>query len=117
MRDSRVLGHNCPNYTGLQWQESRAPRPWPRPCVRGKSGPTKQWRGSHVGNYVGAPPSGRTICEEGPALGHLPATDTDLALLVAAGDEGAFAELYDRYSRVVFSMALNVLRDYASARI
>ena len=48
-------------------------------------------------------------------MGHLPTTDTDLALLVAAGDEGAFAELYDRYSRTVFGMALNALRDYANA--
>lgn len=34
---------------------------------------------------------------------------------VAAGDEAAFARLYDRYARPLFSVAVHVLRDVAAA--
>ncbi|HWB33136.1 MAG TPA: sigma-70 family RNA polymerase sigma factor [Acidobacteriaceae bacterium] len=44
-------------------------------------------------------------------------TEDDVALLarVQAGEEGAMASLYDRYSRLIYSVALRVLRDAASA--
>jgi RNA polymerase sigma-70 factor, ECF subfamily len=46
-----------------------------------------------------------------------PSTDDDASLLalVQRGDESAMAALFDRYSKVVYSVALRVLRDPASA--
>jgi RNA polymerase sigma-70 factor, ECF subfamily len=46
-----------------------------------------------------------------------PQTQDDAALLarVERGDEAAMATLYDRYSKVVYSVALRVLRDPAAA--
>jgi RNA polymerase sigma-70 factor (ECF subfamily) len=41
--------------------------------------------------------------------------DAALLLLVQRGDDGAMASLFDRYSKVVYSVALRVLRDPASA--
>src|ERR1035437_1658826 len=41
--------------------------------------------------------------------------DASLLALVQSGGEQAMATLYDRYSRVVYSVALRVLRDPASA--
>ena len=41
--------------------------------------------------------------------------DAALLALVQRGDEYAMASLYDRYSKVVYSVALRVLRDPASA--
>lgn len=45
------------------------------------------------------------------------ATDDDSVLLerVRRGDEGAMAALYDRYSKIVYSVSLRVLRDVAAA--
>jgi RNA polymerase sigma-70 factor, ECF subfamily len=52
----------------------------------------------------------------------VPSTDTnaaitDLALVTAirSGDQGAMAALYDRYSSIVYSVALRVLQDTAAA--
>ena len=46
-----------------------------------------------------------------------PAAEEDGELLtrVLRGDEGAMAVLFDRYSKIVYSVALRVLRDTASA--
>jgi RNA polymerase sigma-70 factor (ECF subfamily) len=41
--------------------------------------------------------------------------DTQLLSLVQRGDEQAMASLYDRYSKVVYSVALRVLRDPSAA--
>ena len=41
--------------------------------------------------------------------------DASLLALVRSGDENAMASLYDRYARVVYSVAIRVLRDPASA--
>src|ERR1700753_1777910 len=41
--------------------------------------------------------------------------DATLLALVVRGDEHAMASLFDRYSKVVYSVALRVLRDPASA--
>ena len=45
------------------------------------------------------------------------ATTSDLALVTAirSGDQGAMAALYDRYSSVVYSVALRVLQDASAA--
>lgn len=43
------------------------------------------------------------------------AEDSDLLALVGQGDETAMAALFDRYSRLVYSVALRVLRDPATA--
>ncbi len=43
------------------------------------------------------------------------AEDASLLAGVQAGDETAMAALYDRYARLVFSVALRVLRDRAAA--
>ena len=52
----------------------------------------------------------------------MPSIDTnamtsDLALVTAirSGDQGAMAALYDRYSSVVYSVALRVLQDTGAA--
>lgn len=44
-----------------------------------------------------------------------PHDDATLLSLVRRGDEHAMATLYDRYSKIVYSVALRVLRDPASA--
>ena len=44
-----------------------------------------------------------------------PLDDAELLLGVQSGDEQAMAALFDRYSRVVYSVSLRVLRDPASA--
>ncbi len=41
--------------------------------------------------------------------------DAALLNLIARGDEAAMASLFDRYSRVVYSVSLRVLRDPAAA--
>jgi RNA polymerase sigma-70 factor, ECF subfamily len=41
--------------------------------------------------------------------------DATLLLMVQKGDEAAMASLFDRYSKMVYSVALRVLRDPASA--
>ena len=41
--------------------------------------------------------------------------DVSLLLLVQRGDEAAMASLFDRYSKVVYSVSLRVLRDPAAA--
>jgi RNA polymerase sigma-70 factor, ECF subfamily len=41
--------------------------------------------------------------------------DAALLLLLQRGDESAMGQLYDRYSKVVYSVALRVLRDPAAA--
>ena len=41
--------------------------------------------------------------------------DATLLALVERGDEYAMAALFDRYSKIVYSVALRVLRDPASA--
>jgi RNA polymerase sigma-70 factor, ECF subfamily len=55
--------------------------------------------------------------ETGVANMPQPATGDDSSLLarVQSGDEQAMASLYDRYNRLVYSVALRVLRDPASA--
>jgi RNA polymerase sigma-70 factor (ECF subfamily) len=52
---------------------------------------------------------------EGPMING--STEQDLQLLgrIRRGDEQAMAAIYDRYARVVYSVALRVLRDPASA--
>jgi RNA polymerase sigma-70 factor, ECF subfamily len=42
-------------------------------------------------------------------------SDEELLARVARGDEGALAELYDRFSRVTYGLAVRVLRDRALA--
>jgi RNA polymerase sigma-70 factor (ECF subfamily) len=42
-------------------------------------------------------------------------TDEQLIALVARGENWALTEIYDRYTRLVFSLALNILNDRASA--
>ena len=41
--------------------------------------------------------------------------DASLLVLVQKGDENAMASLFDRYSKIVYSVALRVLRDPSSA--
>jgi RNA polymerase sigma-70 factor, ECF subfamily len=55
--------------------------------------------------------------ETGLVNSPLPSSQDDAALLalVQRGDEYAMVTLYDRYSKVVYSVALRVLRDPASA--
>src|SRR5215469_1219401 len=46
---------------------------------------------------------------------HMPQDDAGLLVLVRRGDEHAMAMLFDRYSKVVYSVALRALRDPSSA--
>jgi len=48
-------------------------------------------------------------------VGPAPTTDAELVSSVARGDEKALEELYERYSRPVFSMAYSILRDFPTA--
>jgi RNA polymerase sigma-70 factor (ECF subfamily) len=53
---------------------------------------------------------------QGPATSTTaPGEDAQLLARVRRGDEQAMAALYDRYSKVVYSVALRVLRDAAAA--
>jgi len=52
---------------------------------------------------------------EGPVINGGTTQDAQLLDRVRRGDEQAMGTLYDRYSRVVYSVALRVLRDPASA--
>jgi RNA polymerase sigma factor (sigma-70 family) len=47
-------------------------------------------------------------------LAHL--SDESLLSLVASSDDGALAELYDRFGRVAYGLALRILRDEALAQ-
>jgi len=42
-------------------------------------------------------------------------TDAQLIALIVRGENWAFSEIHDRYTRLVFSLALNILNDRASA--
>jgi RNA polymerase sigma-70 factor (ECF subfamily) len=55
--------------------------------------------------------------EEGPTVVTPPAPEPDAELLmrVQRGDERAMTVLFDRYSKIVYSVALRVLRDTAAA--
>lgn len=57
------------------------------------------------------------INAEAPAAGTRKGPEQDLQLLdrVRRGDEDAMAALYDRYSKIVYSVALRVLRDPGTA--
>jgi RNA polymerase sigma-70 factor (ECF subfamily) len=59
----------------------------------------------------------RSMFRETGGLHTPPTTDEDARLLarVQRGDEQAMAALYDRYARLVYSVALRVLRDGAAA--
>jgi RNA polymerase sigma-70 factor (ECF subfamily) len=54
---------------------------------------------------------------EGPAImtPQAPEEDAELLARVIRGDERAMAVLFDRYSKIVYSVSLRVLRDTASA--
>jgi RNA polymerase sigma-70 factor, ECF subfamily len=52
---------------------------------------------------------------EGPVINGGTEHDAQLLDRVRRGDEQAMATIYDRYSRIVYSVALRVLRDSASA--
>ena len=52
---------------------------------------------------------------EGPVINGGTSQDAQLLDRVRRGDDQAMAALYDRYSKVVYSVALRVLRDPASA--
>jgi RNA polymerase sigma-70 factor (ECF subfamily) len=43
------------------------------------------------------------------------ASDASLVAAIRSGNEGAMAELYDRYSSIVYSVALRILGDSAAA--
>lgn len=47
--------------------------------------------------------------------GHSPADDADLLARLAAGESDALAEIYDRYHRQVFSLAVRILGDQVLA--
>ena len=63
-----------------------------------------------VSDYIGGEtPDGAPA----PNLAHL--SDEALLALVLAGDEPALGELYDRYGRVAYGLALRIVRDRALA--
>lgn len=59
----------------------------------------------------------RSIYQESDAGDNTPRMGDDLSLLtmVQRGDERAMGQIYDRYSRLVYSVALRVLRDASAA--
>ncbi|HVZ61735.1 MAG TPA: sigma-70 family RNA polymerase sigma factor [Terriglobales bacterium] len=59
--------------------------------------------------------SPETYISGGPDPGATGRDDAYLVTRVRAGDESAFAALYDRYARLVLGVAVRVLRDRAAA--
>ena len=78
-----------------------------------------QAAGEYGGNTTGNPaqPRERSLKRRKKQLlvlnGRLKGADTDFALVsgVRSGDENAMARLYDKYSSIVYSVALRVLGD------
>lgn len=62
------------------------------------------------GSMLGVVPGGRESAGE---LGHF--SDEALLALVSRSDNAALAELYDRYGRVAYGLAVRILRDPALA--
>ncbi len=62
-------------------------------------------------------PSGKSTMLSKPVSG-TKATDEDIELLrqIAAGDRAAFAAFYDKYSTLLYSIALKILNDSAEAQ-
>ena len=77
---------------------------------------------SAIRTFVTAKPNARATCSGG---GKAPAakiirrpgslSDEELMALIQAGDHDAFADLFDRYFRLVLSIALKILRNEAEA--
>jgi RNA polymerase sigma-70 factor (ECF subfamily) len=57
----------------------------------------------------------RRLDEHVTATAAIPIEDADLLAGLERGEDRAMATLYDRYSRIVYSVALRVLRDPAAA--
>jgi RNA polymerase sigma-70 factor, ECF subfamily len=63
-------------------------------------------------------PAQRSFSSDPKAVGHFAATASEDSLLLArvhSGDQNAMATLFDRYSSMVYSVALRVLKDPAQA--
>ena len=56
-----------------------------------------------------------TIAPQLKATNQQVLTDEQLLTLIARGENWALSEIYDRYTRLVFSLALKILNDRASA--
>jgi RNA polymerase sigma-70 factor, ECF subfamily len=107
---SDVIG--CATLSGV-----RAPRPHlkPKPVFRGCAlGGCRGWRGAN--NRLRGPGLARLFVIPSSMNSAAPEPD-DIALLLAVArrDEAAFAALYDRFSRPVFSLVLRVVRSTAEA--
>ena len=61
------------------------------------------------------PTSGGSTPELSPGEPYAPLRDDEVLLLLANGDEQALGVLYDRYGRLVYSIALRVVGDRLSA--
>lgn len=84
------------------------------PALRQSTNPAPGLRAQSEGGRS-AYLEGKIICVSG-AASNLASSDAALLLSsIRSGDEQAMAELYDRYSSIVYSVALRVLGDTAAA--
>jgi RNA polymerase sigma-70 factor, ECF subfamily len=60
-------------------------------------------------------PPARSLNSDAQNMGASAASDSALLARVRSGDQNAMATIFDRYSRVVYSVALRVLKDPAQA--
>ena len=73
------------------------------------------FRKNTVRTHPGGVPPRSIPREAGAGVATAGMDDAALLTMIGQGDEGAMATLFDRYSRVVYSVSLRVLRDPAAA--
>jgi RNA polymerase sigma-70 factor, ECF subfamily len=59
-------------------------------------------------------PCSRSTCYEEPELDYSTLDDVELIGLIVRSEPAALSQLYDRYSRLVFSIAYSLVGDYAT---
>src|SRR4051812_10807963 len=88
-----------------------------RGCGDGKGeNRTVQGRNRVDGGRFAAEAAQLRADQRAPAPAAVPLTDEALVARVRGGDEGALAQLYDRYAASIFSLAMRITGDRLTAQ-